>query len=318
MKNYAFGVDVGGTFCKLGLFETDGVLLERWEIPTDTRDGGTRILPDIAATIQERRKKLPENSVLGVGVGVPSPMTQDGVAIKSVNLGWENYPVAAELLRLTGLPVYAANDVNVASLGELWKGSAVGYSNAIVLTLGTGIGGGLIVNGHLVNGETGSAGEIGHVIVNPQETERCACGRKGCLEQYASATGLVRMAERRLSATSAHSILREKDPLTAKDIFDAAKAGDAIAVELVESFGQILGSALSDMACVLNPEIIVIGGGVSRAGSIVTDIVQRFFYEKTLFTCKNTKIVLATLGNDAGIYGGVRLLLERIKQERQG
>lgn len=314
MKNYAFGVDVGGTFCKLGLFETDGTLLERWEIPTDTRDGGTRILPDIAATIQERRKKLPENSVLGVGVGVPSPMTQDGVAIKSVNLGWKDYPVAAELSRLTGLPVYAANDVNVASLGELWKGSAVGYSNAIVLTLGTGIGGGLIVNGHLVNGETGSAGEIGHIIVNPQETERCACGRKGCLEQYASATGLVRMAERRLSGTSAHSILREKNPLTAKDIFDAAKAGDAIAVELVESFGQILGSALSDMACVLNPEIIVIGGGVSKAGSIVTDVVRRFFYEKTLFTCKNTKIVLATLGNDAGIYGGVRLLLERIEE----
>lgn len=314
MKNYAFGVDVGGTLCKLGLFETDGTLLERWEIPTDTRDGGTRILPDIAATIQERRKKLPENSVLGVGVGVPSPMTQDGVAIKSVNLGWKDYPVAAELSRLTGLPVYAANDVNVASLGELWKGSAVGYSNAIVLTLGTGIGGGLIVNGHLVNGETGSAGEIGHIIVNPQETERCACGRKGCLEQYASATGLVRMAERRLSGTSAHSILREKNPLTAKDIFDAAKAGDAIAVELVESFGQILGSALSDMACVLNPEIIVIGGGVSKAGSIVTDVVRRFFYEKTLFTCKNTKIVLATLGNDAGIYGGVRLLLERIEE----
>lgn len=314
MKNYAFGVDVGGTFCKLGLFETDGTLLERWEIPTDTRDGGTRILPDIAASIQERRKKLPENSILGVGVGVPSPMTQDGVAIKSVNLGWKDYPVAAELSRLTGLPVYAANDVNVASLGELWKGSAVGYSNAIVLTLGTGIGGGLIVNGHLVNGETGSAGEIGHIIVNPQETERCACGRKGCLEQYASATGLVRMAERRLSGTSAHSILREKNPLTAKDIFDAAKAGDAIAVELVESFGQILGSALSDMACVLNPEIIVIGGGVSKAGSIVTDVVRRFFYEKTLFTCKNTKIVLATLGNDAGIYGGVRLLLERIEE----
>ena len=122
------------------------------------------------------------------------------------------------------------------------------------------------------------------------------------------------MAERRLSATSAHSALREKNPLTAKDIFDAAKAGDAIAVELVESFGQILGGALSDMACVLNPEIIVIGGGVSKAGSIVTDVVQRFFYEKTLFTCKNTKIVLATLGNDAGIYGGVRLLLERIEE----
>ena len=314
MKNYAFGVDVGGTFCKLGLFETDGTLLERWEIPTDTRDGGTRILPDIAATIQERQIKLSENSVFGIGVGVPSPMTPDGVAIKSVNLGWENYPVAVELSRLTGLPVYAANDVNVASLGELWKGSAVGYSNAIVLTLGTGIGGGLIVNGHLVNGETGSAGEIGHVIVNPQETERCACGRRGCLEQYASATGLVRMAERRLSGTSAHSVLREKNPLTAKDIFDAAKAGDAIAVELVESFGQILGGALSDMACVLNPEIIVIGGGVSKAGSIVTDVVRRFFYEKTLFTCKNTKIVLATLGNDAGIYGGVRLLLERIEE----
>ena len=314
MKNYAFGVDVGGTFCKLGLFETDGTLLERWEIPTDTRDGGMHILQDVAASIQEHRMPLPESAVLGIGIGVPSPMTQDGVAISSGNLGWKNYPVASELSRLTGLTVFAGNDVNVASLGELWKGSAVGYSNAIVLTLGTGIGGGLIVNGHLVNGETGSAGEIGHIIVNPQETERCACGRKGCLEQYASATGLVRMAERRLSGTSAHSILREKNPLTAKDIFDAAKAGDAIAVELVESFGQILGGALSDMACVLNPEIIVIGGGVSKAGSIVTDVVRRFFYEKTLFTCKNTKIVLATLGNDAGIYGGVRLLLERIEE----
>lgn len=311
MSNYAFGVDVGGTTCKLGFFDVSGTLLEKWEIKTRTQDHGSHILDDVVCAIEEKMAaaKLSKEDVLGIGIGVPSPVTADGIATGAANLGWVNYDVAGELSRKSGFPVKAGNDVNVATLGEQWMGSAAGYSNALMITLGTGVGGGVVVDNRIITGCTGSAGEIGHITVNKHEKQPCGCGRRGCLEQYASATGVVSMANKLLSKTAAPSHLRDFQPLTAKDVFDCAKSGDALAVQVVEKFGEILGSALSNIACILNPEIFVIGGGVSKAGQIIIDVVQKYFREKAFFCCTDTKFALASLGNDAGIYGAVSMLL---------
>ena len=197
MKKYVIGVDVGGTACKLGVFETTGELLTKWEIKTDTRDKGSHILEDVAKAVLGKIAEMgiPTQDVLGIGVGVPSPVTGDGIAVGAANLGWSKYPVAQVLNQLTGLPVKAGNDVNVATLGEQWMGSAVGRSSALMLTLGTGVGGGVVIDNRIVTGFSGAAGEIGHMKVKDNETIPCGCGKYGCLEQYASATGIVRLAK---------------------------------------------------------------------------------------------------------------------------
>ena len=211
---------------------------------------------------------------------------------------------------LTGLNVKVGNDANVAALGEMWQGGAKGCKDVIMVTLGTGVGGGIIVDGKIVAGFNGAGGEIGHITVNNDEIEACNCGQYGCLEQYTSATGIVRVAKRKLAKTASTTALTKYEPLTAKDIFDEAKAGDEIALSLVEEVCGILGSALSNMACVVNPEVIVIGGGVSKAGSILIDCIQKHFVETSFFACRDTKFALASLGNDAGMYGCVQMLLE--------
>jgi len=311
MKKYAFGVDIGGTTCKIGFFETAGVLIDKWEIHTDTTNGGENILPDVAQAIDNKlaQEGISKSDVQGVGVGVPGPVTSDGVVNRCVNLGWGVVNVSDVLGRLTGLEVKVGNDANVAALGEMWQGGAKGSKDVIVVTLGTGVGGGVIVDGKIVAGFNGAGGEIGHITVNRDEIEACNCGQYGCLEQYASATGVVRMAKRKLAKTSDETALRKYEPLTAKDVFDEAKAGDEVAVGLVDEVGEILGSALSNMACVVNPEIIVIGGGVSKAGSILTDAIQKHYQETSFFACRDAKFALAQLGNDAGMYGCVQLLL---------
>ena len=311
MKKYAFGVDIGGTTCKIGFFETAGVLIDKWEIHTDTTNGGENILPDVAQAIDNKlaQEGISKNDVQGVGVGVPGPVTSDGVVNRCVNLGWGIVNVADVLGRLTGLEVKVGNDANVAALGEMWQGGAKGSKDVIVVTLGTGVGGGVIVDGKIVAGFNGAGGEIGHITVNRDEIEACNCGQYGCLEQYASATGVVRMAKRKLAKTNEETALRKHDPLTAKDVFDEAKAGDAVAVGLVDEVGEVLGAALSNMACVVNPEIIVIGGGVSKAGSILIDAIQKHYQETAFFACRDAKFALAQLGNDAGMYGCVQLLL---------
>ena len=212
--------------------------------------------------------------------------------------------------KLTGLAVKVANDANLAALGEMWKGSAEGFSNVVMVTLGTGIGSGIIINGTILSGAVGAAGEIGHIMVNKDENILCSCGKRGCLEQYASATGLVRMAKEKLVENKT-SVLNKMNQLTAKDIFDAAKIGDILAVELVQQLGKRLGSALASIACIVNPDVFVIGGGVSKAGQIIIDVIETTFYEETFHACKNAKILLAKLGNDAGIYGGVRLIMDK-------
>ena len=311
MKTYGFGVDIGGTTVKLGLFRTDGTLLDKWEIPTRTEDDGAYILPDVAEAIKGKiaEKAIDPSDVQGVGVGVPGPVTPEGIVRKCVNLGWGVFNVEDTLSELTGYPVKAGNDANVAALGEMWQGAGKGSENIVMVTLGTGVGGGVIIGGHVVAGATGAGGEIGHIPVNAQETETCGCGKTGCLEQYASATGVVRLTKRALAASDQPSSLRSLTEVTAKDTFDAAKAGDTLALEVIEQFGEILGRALAAIACVINPEVFVIGGGVSKAGTIITDVVAKYYVPNAFHACREAQFKLAELGNDAGIYGCVRMIL---------
>ena len=309
MKNYVFGVDIGGTTVKLGLFDTQGNVLDKWEIPTRTEDNGSHILPDIAESIRERMKLIDRDSIAGVGVGAPGPIDGDGVVHRAVNLGWGTFSIKDTLEDLLNLPVMAGNDANVAALGEMWMGGGQGCMDLIMVTLGTGVGGGIIVKGKMLTGFTGAGGEIGHMHVEDREEETCNCGNKGCLEQYSSATGITRLANRLLASCDRDSVLRQGE-VSAKTVFDAVKARDPLAVEVAEKFGKYLGDTLASIACVVNPETIVIGGGVSKAGEVLIDFI-RPNYEKNVFCgSREVKFSLATLGNDAGIYGAAKLVLD--------
>ena len=288
MKKYAFGIDVGGTTCKIGFFETNGKLIDKWELKTNTENNGAAILSDIAQAVDNK-------------------LAQEGISKDDVQ-GIVN--VEEELGNLTGLKVKAGNDANVAALGEMWQGAAKGCKDVIMVTLGTGVGGGIIVDGKVVAGFNGAGGEIGHITVNHDEIEACNCGQYGCLEQYTSATGIVRVAKRKLAKTNDETSLRNFPELTAKDVFDEAKSGDAVALGLVDEVCGILGSTLSNIACVVDPEVVVIGGGVSKAGSILIESIQKHFVETSFHACRNTKFVSAGLGNDAGMYGCVQMLLD--------
>ncbi len=306
MAKYVFGVDIGGTTVKIGIFTDDGKLFDKWEIPTRTDEGGKYILSDIAESVEDRRVEMgiDKKDVLGVGMGVPGPVRADGTVLRCVNLGWGIFNVEEELSKLTGYVVKAGNDANMAALGEMWQGGGKGHRNIVMVTLGTGVGGGIIINGKMISGVNGAGGEIGHICVNDSETEKCGCGNTGCLEQYTSATGIVRSANILLNTTDKPSKLRTVQYISAKEIFDAAKDGDELAASLVENHGKVLGKALAQIACVVDPEIFVIGGGVSRAGDILVDTTKKYFLEYAFHACRTTQFALATLGNDAGIYGG--------------
>lgn len=319
LKKYAFGVDIGGTTCKIGLFETTGVLLDKWEIHTDTSNAGEGILRDVASAILEKIstasnilgvENISIDDVQGVGVGVPGPVTDYRVVHGCENLGWGVVDVASEMEALLGLPVKVENDANMAVLGEMYKGGGHGSKNLILVTLGTGVGSGIICGGKIIIGHDGAAGEIGHMVVDLEETVQCSCGKYGCLEQYASATGIVRLAKTKFGLKS----IIPGEELTAKQIFDRAKRSDAQDVDeaafaVVEHICKILGIALANVACVINPEVIVIGGGVSKAGNILIENVQKYFVKHTFGECSRAKFALAELGNDAGIWGCVKLLL---------
>lgn len=307
---YCFGVDIGGTTVKLGLFEETGEILDKWEIKTHTEEEGKAILPDIAQTILAKleEKRIHKEDVLGAGVGVPAPVTEDGIVNGSANLGWNYKEVKKEMEELTGLRAEINNDANVAALGEMWKGGGAGQKNMIMVTLGTGVGGGVIIAGRVVTGAHGAGGEIGHICVNYDETEVCGCGKRGCLEQYTSATGIVRLAKRKLENETRDTML-VRDTVTAKDVFDAVKAGDLVAAEVAEEFGIYLGRALANLAAVTDPAVFVIGGGVSKAGEVLIPYIEKPYMESALFANKEVKFTLATLGNDAGICGAAKLVL---------
>ncbi len=311
MSKYCFGIDVGGTSVKCGLFQTDGTLADKWEIPTRTENQGENILPDVAEAIRNKMQErgIDNADVAGVGIGIPGPINTKGEAACAVNLYWGFKPVAKELSELTGLPAKAGNDANVAALGEAWKGAAAGAQNVVMATLGTGVGGGIIVDGKIVAGHHGAGGEIGHANIDHSETEKCNCGNSGCLEQYTSATGIVRVARQILESSSETSTLRGIEKLTAKDVLDAFKAGDVLAGKIMEQVGDKLGGALAFIAAVVDPEAIVIGGGVSKAGQPLIDCIQKYYRQYAFSLCKDTPMVIASLGNDAGIYGAAKMVL---------
>lgn len=308
---YAVGIDVGGTSVKLGLVTVEGEISETWEIPTNTDDGGKEILPDIAVSVKSRiAEKDLSDDIVGVGIGLPGPVDDEGIIRKAVNLHWDRvFNVEEELSELLGgLKVKAGNDANVAALGEYWQGAGKNYGDMVMVTLGTGIGGGIIHHGQIFAGTTGAGGEIGHICLDPNETIRCNCGNAGCFEQYASATGIVRLAREELEASSDESELRHTE-LTAKAVWDAVKKGDRTADRIAEKFGYYLGWGLSIIAAVVNPEVFVIGGGVSKAGDILIPYVRKYFDEHVFHACRDAQIVIATLGNDAGTLGAAKMVI---------
>ena len=313
MKKYCFGIDVGGTTVKMGLFTTEGELLDKWEIPTRKEDGGAYILNDVAASVEAKlaEKNIAKDDVAGAGIGVPGPTLDTGYVSICVNLGWKDKNPANELSELLSIPVKAGNDANVAALGEMWKGGGEGYLDVVLLTLGTGVGGGIIINGEIAPSHRGVGGELGHITVNPDEEATCNCGNHGCLEQYASATGVVRIAKKLLAASNEESSLRALETVTAKDVFDAAKAGDHLAVEAVEVLGKYLGLVVANVALTVDPDVFVIGGGVSKAGQVLIDVITKYYHKFAQIIGDNkAKVVLAKLGNDAGIYGAARMVLK--------
>ena len=305
---YVFGVDIGGTTVKIGLFDVEGNVLDKWEIPTRTENDGEEILPDVADSIREKMKQMDKDAIAGVGVGAPGPIDAGGVVHRAVNLGWKTFNVKETLEALINLPVRAGNDANVAALGEMWKGGGAGSDSVVMVTLGTGVGGGIINNGKIVTGVHGAGGEIGHIHVTDDVERNCNCGNRGCLEQVASATGITYLAKRRLQKDDMPSVLRNGQ-VSAKTVFDAVKAGDALAMEVAEEFGKYLGTALANVACVADPEIFVIGGGVSKAGQVVIDYIKKYYMATAFMTCKQARFALAELGNDAGIYGAAKMVL---------
>lgn len=312
MEKYCFGIDVGGTTVKCGLFETDGTLVEKWEIPTRTEENGSRILPDIGGAILGKmaERGIDRSEVAGAGIGIPGPVHNNKVPY-AVNLHWGETDVAGILGKIIGMPVKAGNDANVAALGEMWKGGAEGKQSVIVVTLGTGVGGGIIIDGHIVEGSHGAGGEIGHAHVEDDIHDPCGCGNFGCLEQVASATGIARLArEEYAKKDPKEKTILEIEGVTAKTVFDAYKKGDALAERVVNRFAKYLGTTLASFSVVVDPEVIVLGGGVSKAGDVLVDIVSRYFRAVAFPAIKQTPIVLAQLGNDAGIYGSARLALD--------
>ena len=312
MNTYLYGVDVGGTSVKIGLFEPDGTLLEKFEIPTRREKEGAYVIDDIADALKThlvKRGDSPE-SLLGVGIGVPGPILPGGIVNRCVNIGWGVKNVSGELsARMNGVRVEVINDANAAALGEFWKGAGQGYRSLVMVTLGTGIGGGIVVDDRVVGGAHGAGGEIGHLKVNRNETETCNCGKAGCLEQYASATGIVRMARQRLASGGFHSMLAPADSLTAKDVIVAAKQEDPVAMEVFDEVCRYLGEGLALVSCAVDPEAIVIGGGVSAAGEFLLDRVRSYYIPAVFHASRDTRFLLATLGNDGGIYGAAKMVL---------
>ena len=312
---YGFGVDLGGTTVKIAYFDETGKMLSKWEIPTVRENAGKQILPDIAASVKDylTENAIDPNTVVGVGIGVPGPVLPDGTVNKCINLGWGVFNIEKELFRLTGFPVKAGNDATVAALGECWKGGGQGCENMVFATLGTGVGGGIVVGGKVVHGVHGAGGEIGHITLNAEETESCGCGKKGCVEQYCSATGIVRLAKKHLAAVAADSVLRKTEAFTCKDVFDAAAVGDLAAKTVLEQVYSYLGEFLATVCCVVDPEVIVLGGGVSKAGQPLINGVKKYYQKYAFHALRDVEIKLAELGNDAGAYGAFKLVLDKPK-----
>jgi glucokinase len=310
LKDFILAIDLGGTATKIAILNSNGDFVHKWSIPTDTSDNGKHIIGNIKNSFEQKLKELNLNKeqFMGVGMGAPGPVLKDGVISKAVNLGWENFPLKRFIEDQFGFPAFVGNDANCAALGEMWKGAGQNLTELICITLGTGVGGGIITNGDIVDGSNGGAGEIGHMTVKLENGYRCNCSKEGCLETISSATGIARLATDKLKSSSVPSglktILDEKGFITAKDVFDLSEENDEIAVQVVEEVAYYLGYALGTLSAAFNPNAIVIGGGVSRAGHKLLEPVKKYFNQFAFpATREDTEILLATLGNDAGIIG---------------
>ena len=298
MREVCFGVDIGGTTVKLGLVSREGDLLEKREFPTQRELDGA--FDDIAGHIRQVKESFPDDFFVGVGVGVPGPVVDQSLVRGCVNLGWGDVNVAQELSRRVGMPVKAGNDANLATLGEQWQGGGRGCRNLLMLTVGTGVGGGVICDGRIIAGATGGGGEVGHLPLPFRPQGQCACGKYGCLDVTASATGIIRAARE-------YSPFKEMEEVTAKDVYDAAAAGDENARRVTEEAGAALGMAAAMLGCAVNPEMVLLGGGVSAAGRALLDPVEAAFRKNVFAPCGNVRFARAQLGNNAGIYGGAAL-----------
>ena len=307
------GVDLGGTTTKIAFLSTYGEILHKWEIPTDKSHSGKHIIAHIAKSIDAKLEQLDvkKEQLIGIGMGAPGPVEmRRGIIYEAINLGWsENTPLKDLIEKETGLPAVIDNDANCAALGEMWKGAGNGAKDLVCVTLGTGVGGGVITNGEIVHGIRGAGGEIGHITVVPKGGYSCNCGKTGCLETVASATGVVRVAREKLKSSTEDSVLRDLKVIGSKQVFDAARTGDSLALKIVDQLAYYLGLSLANLGNAVNPEKIVIGGGVSKAGKTLLEPVMNYFKRFAFPKVRtSTTIDIATLENDAGVIGAAWLV----------
>lgn len=308
---YGFGVDIFGTEIKMGFFSESGELIEKWKIVTPLMQDGNRILPAIADDIERYMKEhhLYEDQIIGVGVGIPGPVNGSGVVNKCVNFGWGVFNIDRALAGLTGLNVKSSNIANLAGLGECWKGS--GTDNMIFVAMNTGLGGAVVCDGAVVYGVNGGAGELGHMVINKEETEACTCGRKGCVEQYCSPVGIARMARRKLAATATPSVLRgSRRIFDFHEVVRAANNGDRLAVDVMNQVYDCAGHFLSNVCCVTNPDTVVLGGEFVRMGQPTLDGIAKAFHRYIFHANQNVRFQFAKLGTDACIYGAFKMVLD--------
>lgn len=312
---YAFGVDIGGERIRLSYLDETGRLLEKWTVETPRGQGTNQMLSVIAEQIEAYMSEngIFEDNVAGIGVGIPGPVNSSGTVNKCVNLGWGMFNIDRALSGLTGLNVVATNIANAAALGECWMGSGRHCANLFYVSVNTGVGGAIIANGHLISGAHGGGGEIGHMIVNRQETESCTCGNKGCLEQYCSPSGIVRVAKRHLAAGASLSPLRLKRNLTHEDVFAAAAKGDKAAKEILEKVYTYAGEMIANVCAVTNPDTVILGGQLTRFGRPVLEGIARQFQKYVFHANREVRFELATLGEDGALYGAARLALDGSK-----
>lgn len=319
MTNYFAGVDIGGTAIKFGLITTEGKLIEKWSIHTNTENNGATIISDIWTSLSSvlEKNKIEKESIIGIGAGLPGFInTEKGIVYEAVNIGWKNLKFKEQLEGLSGLPVYIENDANTAVLGENWQGAGNESKHVIAVTLGTGVGGGIIANGEILNGQNGMAGELGHILIE-EDGELCNCGNHGCLETITSATGIVKQAEKKIKENpdSPMAALYHKErKITSKDIFLLAANGDVLANEIINHTTDILGKTFANLGIILNPEKILIGGGVSKAGQpLLEKIIAAFEAHALPRVVDACEIKLAQLGNDAGIIGAAYLVKQKVE-----
>jgi glucokinase len=307
------GVDLGGTAIKVGICDEHGQLMHTYEGPTEVDKGVDTVIANIEKYVRHIVAESPYSweQLEGIGAGVAGfTNVREGIIVLAPNIGFRNVAIRSILEERLGKPVKIDNDANVAALGEAWAGAGKGVDNCVCYTLGTGVGGGLILNGKIYQGFSGMAGELGHVSVVPDlEAIQCGCGKMGCVETVSSATGIIRMAKDAVERGD-HTSLALVDKIAAKEVFDAAKAGDEVALRIVNRAAFYLGKSMAAVAAVINPEMFIIGGGVSKAGNILFDEVRTVFAKLTPEPLQEgVKILEATLGNNAGIVGAAGLLL---------